>query len=191
MTILLEILIEPFLQIAFLWVGYLVGFFPVLFGSLGTIEPGPVDSAVDGGDFYRSKGMKFWHLTFVDRGKRLPTRGNGCSSGMGNSRDCRHCRLGHHSDCMYGKLESPICVLHYWPKLLEQSTFTSKPTSLAKLDASVFTGDDPIDDRCDSDLRTGRIWIVRTHPAWVFLERAWCDILNHDLDVNVGCISRV
>ena len=71
MEILLEIIIQPLLQIVFLGVGYLVGFFPVLIGSLGTIEPGPVNSAVDGGVFYRSKGMKFWHLTFVDRGKRF------------------------------------------------------------------------------------------------------------------------
>ena len=71
---ILQLLLQPFFEIlgvvVFLGVGYIVGFFPVLIGSLGTVEPGPIDFATDGGKFYRSKGMKCWHVTYLDDGKR-------------------------------------------------------------------------------------------------------------------------
>ena len=70
MEILLELVLEPIIKIIFLGIGYPLGFFPVLIGSVGTVEPGPLGSAVDGGGFYRSKGMKWWHLTYFDGGKR-------------------------------------------------------------------------------------------------------------------------
>ena len=62
----MEILLEPLVKILFIGVGYIVGFVPIFFGSLGAIEPGPVHHCVDGGKYYRSMGMKFWHITYTD-----------------------------------------------------------------------------------------------------------------------------
>jgi len=72
LEILFELLFSIVLELSpiiFIGVGYVAGFLPVLIGSLGTIEPGPIECAADG-DFYRSKGMRIWHLTYVDEGKR-------------------------------------------------------------------------------------------------------------------------
>jgi hypothetical protein len=66
----MEMLLEPLIKIIFIGIGYLFGFFPVFFGTLGAIEPGPIDRIDDGGKFYRSQGMKFWHITYVDQGIR-------------------------------------------------------------------------------------------------------------------------
>lgn len=74
MEILLEILLAPlielFVKIFFIGIGYIFAYFPIVFGSLGTIEPGPIEHCDDGGAYYRSKGMKFWHLTYYHNGKR-------------------------------------------------------------------------------------------------------------------------
>ena len=72
MEIILELLLEIPLQmlaevgikITFLTVGYFFGFFPVLFLTLCSIEPGPIRHCDDGGAFYRSQGMKYWHITY-------------------------------------------------------------------------------------------------------------------------------
>ena len=66
----MEILLELFLKLILIPIGYLIGYVPVVIISLGSLEPGPFDSMFDGGKFYREKGMKFWHLTYVDQDRR-------------------------------------------------------------------------------------------------------------------------
>lgn len=66
----MEMLLEPILKILFIGIGYIVGFVPVLVGTLGFVKPGPVDCVDDGGEYYRSRGMRFWHVTFFDKGAR-------------------------------------------------------------------------------------------------------------------------
>lgn len=68
-------LLEPIARVLFFGIGYAVGFFPVLLGSLGSVEPGPIDRIGDS-SFYRSKSEKWWHVTYVDQGTRyLPAEG--------------------------------------------------------------------------------------------------------------------
>ena len=50
-------LLEPIARVLFFGIGYAVGFFPVLLGSLGSVEPGPIDRIGDS-SFYRSKSEK-------------------------------------------------------------------------------------------------------------------------------------
>ena len=66
----LQILAEVGIKITFLTVGYFFGFFLVLFSTLCSIEPGPIRHCDDGGVFYRSQGMKFWHITYSVDGKQ-------------------------------------------------------------------------------------------------------------------------
>ena len=66
---LLEIILQPLAEVFFLLVGYPLGCFLVMFGSLGSLEPGPIQYAQDY-KFYRSKGMKWWHITYLDDGRR-------------------------------------------------------------------------------------------------------------------------
>ena len=86
MEIILQLLLEILLQILgailyaisvkiiFISIGYFFGFFVVLFSTPWSIEPGPIRHCDDGGAFYRSQGMKFWHITYsVDDKRYLPT----------------------------------------------------------------------------------------------------------------------
>ena len=66
---MLQLILEPIFAIVFIGIGYVFGFVPVWFGSLGTIEPGPVDRINDR-SYYRSKGMRWWHATYLDDGTR-------------------------------------------------------------------------------------------------------------------------
>ena len=66
----LRILGEISIQIIFITIGYFWGFFPVLFFTLGLIEPGPIRHCDESGAFYRSQGMKFWHITYSVDGKQ-------------------------------------------------------------------------------------------------------------------------
>jgi len=71
----LSILFEELIKALLIVVGYAVGFLAVIFGSLGTVEPGPTERIGDH-SYYRSKAQKWWHLTYVDRGTRyLPAEG--------------------------------------------------------------------------------------------------------------------
>ena len=70
LRILGEILCEISAQIIYISIGYFFGFFLVLFFTLCSIEPGPIRHCDDGGAFYRSQGMKFWHITYSVDGKR-------------------------------------------------------------------------------------------------------------------------
>ena len=73
LRILGEMLCEIFIKIIFISIGYFFGFFPVLFFTLCSIVPGPIRHCDDGGAFYRSQGMKFWHITYsVDEKRYLP-----------------------------------------------------------------------------------------------------------------------
>ena len=68
-------LLEPVARILFFGIGYAIGYFPVILGSLGTIEPGPLERIGDA-PYYRSKSEKWWHITYVDEGMRyLPAEG--------------------------------------------------------------------------------------------------------------------
>ena len=85
MEIILELLLEIPLRILgeisiqiifitigyiFITIGYFWGFFPVLFFTLGLIEPGPIRHCDESGAFYRSQGMKYWHITYSVDGKQ-------------------------------------------------------------------------------------------------------------------------
>ena len=82
MEIILQLLFEILLQILgailyaisvkiiFISIGYFFTFFVVLFSTLWSIEPSPIRHCDDGGAFYRSQGMKFWHITYSVDGKR-------------------------------------------------------------------------------------------------------------------------
>ena len=70
LQILGAILCEISVKIIFISIGYFFGFFLVLFSTLWSIEPGPIRHCDDGGAFYRSQGMKFWHITYSVDGKR-------------------------------------------------------------------------------------------------------------------------
>jgi len=68
---MLQIILEPIVTLAFIalgFLGYIVGFLPVMIGSLGSLEPGPIEKAGDSA-FYQSKGMKWWHLTYCKHGR--------------------------------------------------------------------------------------------------------------------------
>ena len=70
---LLGFILEPIAEILFLLIGYPLGWMLVACGTFGVIEPGPLDRVRDF-SFYRSKGMKWWHITYLDGGRRyLPT----------------------------------------------------------------------------------------------------------------------
>ena len=62
-------LLEPVIEFLFIGIGYLFGFLPVLVGTLGTVEPESLEHIEDF-RFYRSKGMKWWHITYCDGNKR-------------------------------------------------------------------------------------------------------------------------
>ncbi len=66
---ILELLLMLIFEVLFLLIGYPLGWLLVTLGTLGTIEPGSFDRALDY-DFYRSKGMKWWHVTYLDNGRR-------------------------------------------------------------------------------------------------------------------------
>ena len=66
----LQMLAEVGIKITFLTAGFFFGFFLVLFSTLCAIEPGPIRHCDDGGAFYRSQGMKLWHITYSVDGKR-------------------------------------------------------------------------------------------------------------------------
>lgn len=66
---LLRLILEPIAEILFLFIGYPIGWILVTLGTLGTIEPGPLERVQDY-SFYRSKGMKWWHVTCFDDGRR-------------------------------------------------------------------------------------------------------------------------
>ena len=70
LQILGAILCEISVKIIFISIGYFFGFFLVLFSTLWSIEPGPIRYCDDGGVFYRSQGMKFWHITYSVDGKQ-------------------------------------------------------------------------------------------------------------------------
>ena len=68
-------LLEPLFMFLLIVVGYAVGFFPVMLGSLGSVEPGPIDRTEDHA-YYRARAEKWWHVTYVDEGRRyLPVEG--------------------------------------------------------------------------------------------------------------------
>ena len=72
---MLSIFLEPVFSLIFVGIGYLVGFLPVILLSLGKIDPGPVERAGDF-SFYRSKGLKWWHMTFREGARHvLPAEG--------------------------------------------------------------------------------------------------------------------
>lgn len=63
------LLLEPLIEFLFITIGYLFGFLPVLVGTLGSVEPEPLER-LDDYRLYRSKGMKWWHITYRDDDKR-------------------------------------------------------------------------------------------------------------------------
>ena len=63
------LLLEPLIEFLFITIGYLFGFLPVLVGTLGTVEPESLERLEDY-RLYRSKGMKWWHITYRDDDKR-------------------------------------------------------------------------------------------------------------------------
>ena len=70
LQILGAILCEISVKIIFISIGYFFGFFLVLFSTLWSIEPGPIRHCDDGVAFYRSQGLKYWHITYSVDGKR-------------------------------------------------------------------------------------------------------------------------
>ena len=70
LQILGAILCEISVKIIFISIGYFFGFFVFLFSTLWSIEPGPIRHCDDGCAFYRSQGMKYWHITYSVDGKR-------------------------------------------------------------------------------------------------------------------------
>ena len=60
---LFELVLKPVIAVVFYGVGYVIGFFPVMIGSLGSVEPGPIGHK-------GSKGMKTWRLTYEENGTR-------------------------------------------------------------------------------------------------------------------------
>lgn len=55
-------------------VGYAIGYFPVLIGTLCNIEPGPFEDIDPYCAYKRSYGMKWWHVTYEKNGVRyLPS----------------------------------------------------------------------------------------------------------------------
>lgn len=66
---MLQLILEPIFAILFFGLGYVIGFFPVMIGSFGALEPGPIE-AISDPSYYRSMGMKWWHLTFEKDGRR-------------------------------------------------------------------------------------------------------------------------
>jgi len=55
-----HLLVEFFVYLVILPLGYLIGFVPVMVFSLFTVLPGPLGK-LDDRDWYRSQGMKWWH----------------------------------------------------------------------------------------------------------------------------------
>ena len=61
--------LEPITTALAFRIGYCVGFFPVTIGSLGSLSAEPFGKIADK-TFWRSKGMKWWQLTYLDGGTR-------------------------------------------------------------------------------------------------------------------------
>ena len=61
-------LIEPITTAFAIRIGYSIGFFAVTICFLGLLAPEPFGRIADK-SFWRSKGMKWWQLTYRDRGK--------------------------------------------------------------------------------------------------------------------------
>ena len=72
---MLEMHLAPVLELLLYGIGYFVGFLPVVLLSLGEIEPGPIERTQDF-SYYRSKGKRWWHLTYTEDGRRyIPAEG--------------------------------------------------------------------------------------------------------------------
>ncbi len=72
---LLQIILKPIIGLLIFGIGYFIGFLPVTLLSLGAIEPGPMDKIEDF-SYYRSQGLRWWHLTYRKDGQRyLPAEG--------------------------------------------------------------------------------------------------------------------
>jgi hypothetical protein len=70
--IIFEMVLRPLFCLLFVGIGYVVGFLPVMVGSLGMVEPSPIEHVFDKA-FYNSAGLKWWHLTYEkDRNRYLP-----------------------------------------------------------------------------------------------------------------------
>ena len=62
-------LINPSVYQLFILFGYVPGALAVFLGSFGKIEPEPLKRMRDY-TFYKTRGMKWWHLTYLDDGSR-------------------------------------------------------------------------------------------------------------------------